>query len=203
MASKKKIPYTAEEEAATASWIHDHWDTPDEEGLSPLHRAVARNDGTYVRALLLKGESANATNPTGETPLAVAVRRPNGAAVVQMLILGGATVKHQNIVATSAVDHIPYLLKNGASLEERDAEGYTPFLRAVEQNDDVKMYYLMDLRCDRNAITSQGQDALALAVQNGDRTMVSLLLFRGLEPSTPALDQACHILLESGRKERS
>ena len=166
----KPEPRTAEEEAVVQQWIHEHWETTDEVGNTPLHRAVLRQDTLYAMDLM-NPTNVNAVNHRGKTPLQLAVQNPAASGLVQQLVLGGADV--QSTLFSSHTDHIPYLLKKGASLDQRDSDNRTPFLHAVHKRDLLKANFLMDV--------AKGHDmeqALSIAEQNGDQDMMDILTFR-------------------------
>ena len=169
---------TAEEEAAIRQWIHEHWETTDELGNTPLHRAVLRGDVLYATGLIAQG--IDAVNHRTKTPLHLAVQKLERNGMVQMLVLNGAdinatTEKGRTPLFYSHTDHIPYLVKNGASLDTVDSEGLTPFLYAVQKRDALRALRLIEMkeppRRDR-------ERAFAIAKHNGDTYMTGLLEFR-------------------------
>ena len=173
-------PRTAEEEAALQHWIHEHWDTTDELGNTPLHRAVLRQDTLYASDLIQKGASVNAVNQHHKTPLHLAVQNPEKNGLVQMLVVEGADVnaktdKGRSPLFYSHKDHIPYLLKKGCALDTTDTDGLTPFLYAVQRR------YLYRASCflDTRWIPSLEQGkAASIARHNDDQEMMDMLWFR-------------------------
>jgi ankyrin repeat protein len=67
-------------------------------------------------------------------------------------------------------------------IDERDKNGMTPYLHAVENGDVAVMELLKDLGANINAFDNSGNTALAFAVANDKNTAAYYLLGRGANP---------------------
>lgn len=61
------------------------------------------------------------------------------------------------------IDAVKVLLSHGADINDRDANGYTPFLLAVKSKDKNMMDYLAGHGADINAVANDGISAMSLA----------------------------------------
>nr|XP_024214301.1 ankyrin-3 [Halyomorpha halys] len=74
---------------------------------------------------------------------------------------------------------VTLLLENGANVNIADANGTTPLLKAVNNNDIITAKLLIEKKADVNAATKLGYIPLHEAVRNGNHEMVKLLLDSG------------------------
>ncbi|XP_066906616.1 ankyrin repeat and SOCS box protein 2 isoform X2 [Halyomorpha halys] len=99
------------------------------------------------------------------------------------LMISGRNKNGESILHLAAESKTPQLvtllLESGANVNIADANGATPLLRAVNNNDIITAKFLIEKKADVNAITKLGYIPLHKAVRNGNHEMVKLLLDSG------------------------
>jgi ankyrin repeat protein len=129
------------------------FDMPDEEGRTPLMRALEPhnafvNKGDLNAALLLMriGANVNAQDRRGDTPLLLAV-------------IGGWGQKMDR----HSPDVVRTLLKHGARIDAQDELGMTPLMVAASFSHPVLVRILLEHGAQVNMRTKEGETALSLA----------------------------------------
>ena len=72
-----------------------------------------------------------------------------------------------------------FFLTAGADVNQKDAQGNTPFLNAASRNELVMIQLLSSNVDDFNATNTDGQTALMLAVERNSTEVVEYLLKKG------------------------
>ncbi|MEI9812776.1 MAG: ankyrin repeat domain-containing protein [Acidobacteriota bacterium] len=151
----------------------------DPDGTTPLHYAARNHDITAVRALLAKGEKADAENRYGVTPLLLVVEQGD-VETMNALIAAGADVNHvlpegETILMTAArtgnVAVLQALLKRDARVGTLDGfYGESALHWAVAENHAGAVRALMDAGADVNMRTAPAK----FARRNAGLTRLSL-----------------------------
>lgn len=121
----------------------------DGEGMTPMMRAAANNQGAVLQSLVKAGASFKEQDPvTGATPLMIAASRGQAGAM-EALIAGGAPI------------------------DAKDSSGWTPIMHAAAAGQTNAVVYLLS----KNAKVSipGGPDAVALAREKGQTGVVQVL----------------------------
>ncbi len=135
----------------------------DGDGLTPLHKAVEKDDIAAVKTLLANGANANAATTLGHvTPLALAAN-DGDAAIIQILLDAHAEVDTANAdgatplmlaAASGSVDAIKVLLDHGAAINAKEPlRGETPLFFAAGSNRAAAIRFLISRGADP-ALTS-------------------------------------------------
>ncbi len=127
----------------------------DRNGAGPLFLSVAAGKIETAKLLLAKGAEINAVNTDGLSPLAKATLSGN-------------------------LELMKILLAAGADIETRDKSGATPLLQAATQG-HFEAAKLLIKRADVNAKNNQKNSALSLAVRNGHKDVIRLLVSHGCD----------------------
>ncbi len=144
------------------------------QGQTALHLAVEANQPDMVKLLLSKGADPVAADTKGRTPKDLAVRGRHERITALMLAASPKAPQPKpksapnllhSAVASRNLKVIPELVKGGADLEGRDAEGRTPFLLAAESNSIEVMEELLKLGANLQARNNDGNTALHVAVR--------------------------------------
>ena len=132
--------------------------------LKPIVKAVREGDEEKVRSALLKGESPNQIDTSGQPLLMVAV-----------------VAGHIAVVET--------LLKGGAIPDTLDKEGYTSMIRAAERGDVDLVEILLAKNAKVDKQTRQGATALSIAARRGyaEAELNGRLLDKGYSTEAAAL----------------
>jgi ankyrin repeat protein len=137
----------------------------DEEGATPLHWAVQRNDSKMVDLLIRSGAKVRATNRYGVASLELAAVNGN-ADVVTRLLDAGAEVDLigpsgqtplMSAARTGIVPAVKVLLAHGANVNARQKEtGQTALMWAASENNVSTIEVLLGAGADFDAYTGDG-----------------------------------------------
>ncbi len=135
----------------------------DEQGFTPLMRAVEKGECAMVQRLLKEGASLQSRFPqTQDTLLHRALNNQD--------------------IATAGL-----LAQKGSPMNAHDAAGNTPLMLAAGKRLKPLATKFIDLTTDLNHRNQQGMDILSLCVQNGWTEAVKKLLNKGVSTQNPQL----------------
>ena len=150
-------------------------------GVTPLMRAVSRNDETLVRFYLEQGADVKAADASGNT----ALHGARSAAMVNMLCSAGADATAVNARGETAlfdILHTPAtvqaLVTAGVPLNViSNATGMTALLAMLsdEREDDASILALIRAGADVQVLTPKGETALKLAQQRKSKRRVAII----------------------------
>ena len=170
----------------------------DDQGNTPLHRAVRGKDISVINVLTERGANVNFPNSRGETPLHNAAAIEKDLDVMKALISSGALVNIQDNAKKGPLHHlcsfpvmcepIKLLIHHGAQMDARDLKGYCPLHHLIDSfpstGDEEKLFEVID--CfqfrsvqDVNVTTATGQTALHLAASSGLHQTIKHLISCG------------------------
>ncbi|KAK9808206.1 hypothetical protein WJX73_008592 [Symbiochloris irregularis] len=156
----------------------------DDEGWTPLHSAVSAGHSEAVQMLLEAGSDAQALTSGKRTPLHYAASK-NPLAIPMLLAAGsrpsqkdatGSTALHRACGA-GKVEAVKLLLADQrVNMEDRDREGSTPLLVAVESGQAPVVLYLASIGADLQAANKAGDTPLTASASQGplQQTMVAI-----------------------------
>ena len=190
----------------------------DHSGTTLLH-LVSRSPTQYahlVTRVLQYGYSVNATDLQGLTPLMVAVKNRNYAAV-NYLLASNADIKLKDTNQRTSLHYAVsdgkmarILLEAGASCQARDCRLQTPLMQAVQSRitptDEMSVIiqHLIAFGSDVNAVDSRGTTLLLHAMSNLSRINyehISILISAGADPDITDSDglSVAWLAAEAGR----
>lgn len=162
-------------------------DCRNERKLTPLLASLSNTEAFKVTKLLIaKGANVNLPIPdTLLTPLHVAARDGNAAAV-KALLLAGADVRavdamRRSVLHWAAIGSPPYVLKkllkltHGDGVNAADEGGYTPLLAAAEHGRTENVELLLAAGADVRARNTLCHSAIELADWMGHKAVVEAL----------------------------
>lgn len=167
----------------------------DDSGASPLHIALTRNRDKQVLALLIHAKAdLEAKDKLGRTALAIAIRKDlpvSGRFLLQHGANANAFINSskETLLLTAVRNGIEWatklLLENGASLIERDAQGYTALCVAVARGQEPIIQTLLDHGATtKTTVDEQNPDndiLLHCAVMATNVAIVEMLLKAGAD----------------------
>lgn len=174
-------------------------DVQNEDGDTSLMLAVKKNDEEIVSALIQKGAAINMINKKGSNALSEAAENWQWhPQIIEYLLDHGAdhTIKMRwgRTLLHMAAWHgnkkiCKLLLKRGVSVDEKDDDGYTALLCAM-QSDDENYQEVVRLLLKKNAHVNEqnnaGDTALVIACQRTPLPkLVKMLLERNANPNLP------------------
>ncbi|MES9992953.1 MAG: ankyrin repeat domain-containing protein [Candidatus Thiodiazotropha sp.] len=161
-----------------------HWNAdinkPGADGQSPLHVAASKGSLVMTKILVKNGADLEVSDPQGHTPLLKALIARN-TIVADYLFESGANLDpnaalHETAKLGSADrDVIGFLLRQGASLDNTDAEGNTPLHSAILNDQRVVVKYLVNRGASLDILNSAGQSPLAMAIERNNQDIVRIL----------------------------
>ncbi|MEW8508635.1 MAG: ankyrin repeat domain-containing protein [Candidatus Thiodiazotropha sp.] len=161
-----------------------HWNAdinkPGMNGQSPLHVAASKGSLVMTKILVKNGADLEVSDPQGHTPLLKALIARN-TIVADYLFESGAkldpnTALHETAKLGSADrDVIGFLLRQGAALDNTDAEGNTPLHSAILNDQRVVVKYLVNRGASLDIHNSAGQSPLAMAIERKNPDIVRIL----------------------------
>ena len=172
----------------------------DDQGNTPLHRAVLVKDIPVINVLTERGANVNFRNSRGETPLHDASGRidMDSLEVMRTLISSGASVNIQDNTKKGPLHHacksavmcesIKLLIHHGAQIDVQDLKGYYPLHHLIDSfpstGKEEKLLEMIDCLQfrsvqDVNVTTATGQTALHLAASNGLHQTIKHLISCG------------------------
>jgi ankyrin repeat protein len=150
----------------------------------------------FSLAALATLTAAAGTGGAGDSGLLDAVRSSDARAVTAQLKAGADPNTRGDIGATAlmyaaafaSADCVRILLDAGADVDASSSGGATALMWAT--GDAAKVRLLLDRRAAANARTKDGTTALVTAARRGNTDVMRLLLARGADPRTSALEKA-------------
>ena len=177
--------------------------------------AASRGDIPAVRSLLAQGQSVDARDDDGNTPLMAALN--NGVkpmsqtphwglsdtayvGMVRFLLAHGANVNARNHVGMTPLmvnlcnghaDVVPLLIARGAEVNTSNGVGDTPLMYAIARLPLILL--LLKHGASPNALNTKGYTALRLAAEQADPAVVRLLLVHGARDNGSAATDAAFV----------
>lgn len=161
-----------------------HWNAdinkPGPDGLSPLHVAATKGSLVMCKILVKNGAELEVTDPQGHTPLLKALIARN-TLVADYLFKSGAKLDpnaalHETARLGSADrDVISFLLRQGATLDNTDAQGNTPLHSAILNDQRVVTKYLINRGASLDIRNKEGKSPLAIAIERKNHDIERLL----------------------------
>ncbi|CAN6317409.1 unnamed protein product [Urochloa humidicola] len=148
------------------------------DGATALHAAARRGDEVVARLLLAHGAAGTAAvrDAGGKTAFEVAAEEGHGDRIMDFLGLGEAILAAARKGEARSVRRAA---EGGASVEGRDAHGWTPLMRAAFKGRADTARDLIDRGADVDAADADGYTALHCAAEAGRADVVDLLLKNG------------------------
>ena len=179
---------------------------PDDQGNTPLMKAVANKHAAMVSLLISKEANPHLRNAEGKTAMALAVSQ-NHYPTTQALIVGGAQEQqqasihqsHPLIIACTShkEDEVRRLSASGADLQVTDKRGWTLLHHAARFGNTNIVKQLLDAGLNPNAGDMDQWTPLHAAIWLQNEEIIKLLVERGANVNaqdrfgrTPLIDAA-------------
>jgi ankyrin repeat protein len=161
-------------------------DFADEDGLTPLMRASLVGHHQIVDLLCEAKASVDAVNKDGYTALMLASAEGH-VQIVKILLSRGADVNIQDKDGSTALlwscrsdaFSAQMILAAGANSNIANTNGLTPLMAAVCNNQHETVRQLILSKADVNAIHQDGSTALLGAIEEGNLSVMQMLLLAG------------------------
>ena len=132
----------------------------DEDGWTPMHRAIEINNIEIMKWLIFKslGADLNFTNFCGSTPLTFAILKGN-LDIIELLVKSGADINFEDklrwipltrAIEAENIDIVRFLCQKGADLNMKVSTGWTPIVKAVSKDNMEIIRLLIDKSADVN-----------------------------------------------------
>ena len=167
---------------------HIHWGTDINIALPggryPLHSAADNGRFVMVKTLLRNGADISVLTEQGDSALDLAILSGR-TQVAELLLDSGAQLDASAVLIKAASlgvtdrDTVKFLVEADADLEQRSADGDTPLLISIRQDNHRLATHLVNRGADVNVRTADGRSALELARELGYPELISLLRRQG------------------------
>ena len=148
----------------------------DLEGNSALHNACKNNISNIIAELISHGADLNQRNNEGKTPF-MRIAQQGHPETVRSLLELGADVNVMDLYGNTALHFacgkgdflkiVDILLTNGADINHRGDQGYTPLMVASQQGCLQAVIKLLDLGSEVDILSDYGESALNIARKKG------------------------------------
>jgi ankyrin repeat protein len=166
-------------------------------GNGVFNYAIKKASIDFLKLLIHKGVEVTSLNNNDGNALMFAAQGTRGysnpLSVYQFLkelgiafnvvAKNGNTPLHRLAYNSTDTDVFELFITAGASVDQKDAQGNTPFLNAAARNELGVVRWLFPYVKDINTINNKGQNALMLAVQHNSPELVSFLLQQEADPN--------------------
>ena len=167
----------------------------DDSGNGIFNYAAKKGNTDFLDLLIEKGVDYKSTNKVGanaflfatqggrgfSNPLSVYEYLKNLGIDPNMVTQDGYTPLHRLAYDNSDKAIFELFLSAGADVNQKDADGNTPFLNAASRNKREMVELLVEYVTDFNTANAKGQTALMLAIQNNTPKVVDYLLTKGAD----------------------
>ena len=157
----------------------------DEDGETPLHKAVPRYKNTEIVKLLIQaGADVNEADEYGKTALDKAVPGYKNTEIVKLLIEAGADINKavqdnplllHRAAENGNIEIVKLLIKAGSDVNKADYLGETPLYKAADNGYAEVVKLLIEAGADVNKAASYGKTPLRAAWRRSNREIVELL----------------------------
>lgn len=153
-----------------------------DEGLSALHIAIGNDDAPMVELLLKRGANPVLTGPSkygsqSEKPMDAALSRQHcGSAIPRLLLAQGATIDfagrlplHHAVYNSGyynkQAELVCWLAELGGDIHQRNGQGETPLMVAVERGNGDMVKWLLERGADKHVRNNRGQTLLHIGAE--------------------------------------
>ncbi len=194
--------------------ISEHVDVnvASQDGTTPLHWSVERDQPEVVTLLIEAGAKVNVINDFGMTPLALACRNGD-VAIVDALLKAGADPNvalrtGETPIMTAAhagsVEVVKRLIAAGADVMAKEwTAGQTALMWAAAEGHDDVVRTLIGSGADPHARSKTGFTALLFAARNGDIAVAQALLDSGVGVNEASPDGMTALVIAAERSQVS
>lgn len=144
-------------------------------GSSALHEAVRYGRLEIARMLLSQGASINAEDNLGKTPVMIIIPDEQQNSMYDLLLSYHADVKHKDTYGDTVlhnasmtalpIDIVKKLVYAGAFINERNKEGITPIILAIERNLTEHITYFAENGGDIHSADKDGTTPLTIVLK--------------------------------------
>ena len=163
---------------------HIHWQTDINavlpNGKYPLHVAAEKGRIIMVKTLLKHGAETDRKTAGGDTALDLAILAGR-TQIAEILLAAGTGLEPSALLLKAAEtgvtdrDTVRFLLDRGADTEQRNADGDTPLLIAIRQDNHRLATHLVNQGANVDVKTADGRSAVTLARELETHELISLL----------------------------
>jgi ankyrin repeat protein/gamma-glutamyl-gamma-aminobutyrate hydrolase PuuD len=156
----------------------------DENGLTPLLKALDKGEETFAIELIKLGADITAISPNGHTALHYAAMR-NELKAAELLIEKGAKVNVLNeysydplreAVERGYTEFVKLLTKNGVDINAKDVTGFTSLHYAVKYDNIEAIKLLLECGADSNIKNSDDRSPISYAIKSNKNEALKTLL---------------------------
>ncbi|KAF7625823.1 NACHT and ankyrin domain protein [Aspergillus flavus] len=167
-------------------------DVFNKQGLNPLQLAAKTDNREALSLLLERGAKVEACSPFGSRPSHIAASQGNWV-IFDLLLISGADINawdnngeallHGQARRASSTAVAAHLLGQGANIEARTSQGYTPLQCAAMSGNKKMFFFLVEKGAKVDIETSKGETLLHITPPSTQDSLdiLNMLLQGGLE----------------------
>lgn len=155
-----------------------------DDGYTPLHKAIINKNYLVVKLLLEKGADITVKTKWKESPLFLALKYDNFTALQALLEKGAdinAPLRRGRLALNVAITYadrkvIDFLLTKGANVNAQDRDGFAPIHLAANSNRLDLYKHLRKMGAQNTLQDTRGNDVLYFAVKGADVNFLDYLV---------------------------
>lgn len=180
-------------------------DIQDSIGTTPLHEAVRYGNVEIVKMILNAGGNVNAKDNLGKTPILLAIPQEKALEIYKTLLqfradasvkdMYGDTALHIATMTNAPVQVLQELVSGGAEINDRNKEGVTPLLVALQNHNLAHVQFYASHGADIHSQDNSGNSPLKIALDSKDNEIETVINKYNVDTRDSAGNTPLHVAI--------